>query len=137
MVKQQPFQAIWNYIMLLDLRYVTATNGTANFDPEEHPPDKRWKDDFDTWGIGLDLEMCPSKCRQERHRSVDHMEFNQDYEEEAIGIIQQPPAMRRTKKMPDCQLVRLFWGSDGPLFRYWQVQTETLEWHWNGMSTLF
>jgi hypothetical protein len=45
--------------------------------------------------------------------------------------------MRRTKKMPDCQLVRLFWGSDGPLFRYWQVQTETLEWHWNGMSTLF
>lgn len=42
-------------------QYVTATNGTANFDPEEHPPDKGWK---------------------ERHRSVDHMEFNQDYEEE-------------------------------------------------------
>lgn len=42
-------------------QYVAATNDTANFDPDEHPSDKGWK---------------------ERHRSVDHMEFNQDYEEE-------------------------------------------------------
>ena len=55
--------------MLLELRYVTATNGTANFDPEEHPPDKGWKDDFDMW---LWLKIINL----------------QNYEEEAIGIHQ-------------------------------------------------
>ena len=26
-------------------RYVERINQTANLDPEEHPPDKHWKDD--------------------------------------------------------------------------------------------